>query len=179
MRRLALSGMTALALVGCAMNEAAPDPAVQLPAALASADIIDATGRSMGTATVSQVGDSLRVRVEGAGLPSGAHGAHIHTTGVCAAPGFESAGPHWNPTARQHGKSNPAGMHRGDLPNLMIGTDGRGSIEYTVPGAMLTGGEMAMLDGDGAAIVIHAQADDYRTDPSGNSGGRLACGAFR
>jgi Cu-Zn family superoxide dismutase len=179
MKRWTLCATAALALAGCATanetDEVGPGP----DAAVASAELRDASGRVMGSATASQIGDSIRIRVDGRNLPGGAHGAHIHQTGVCAAPDFASAGPHWNPTERKHGKDNPAGMHHGDLPNVLIGANGEGSLEYTIPGGRLTDGGAAMLDGDGASIVIHATADDYRTDPSGNSGGRIACGVFR
>src|SRR3546814_10776412 len=85
---------------------------------------------------------------------------------------------HWNPMQKQHGKNNPQGMHMGDLPNLLIGTDGRGSMEITVPGAHLASGSNPMLDADGAAMVVHAGPDDMVSDLSGNSGGRIACGVF-
>src|SRR3546814_8513492 len=89
-------------------------------------------------------------------------------TGVCTPPDFSSAGGHWNPMQKQHGKNNPQGMHMGDLPNLLIGTDGRGSMEITVPGADLASGSNPMLDADGAAMVVHAGPDDMVSDPSGN-----------
>jgi Cu-Zn family superoxide dismutase len=133
---------------------------------------------TMARATVSEIGESIRVRVEAMGMRAGAYGAHVHTTGRCDAPDFASAGPHWNPTGHQHGKNNPRGMHKGDLPNLAVGTDGRGNFEIIIPGASIGAGPNALLDADGAAVVIHAAADDYRTDPSGNSGGRIACGVL-
>lgn len=102
----------------------------------------------------------------------------IYTIGRCDTPGFTSAGPHWNPTGKMHGRDAPNGPHMGDLPNLIAGTDGNGRLEATIPGARLEGGATPLLDADGAAIVIHATADDCRTDPSGNSGARIACGAF-
>jgi Cu-Zn family superoxide dismutase len=145
---------------------------------VSQADLRDTSGRTLARASVSQVGDAVRVRIEAAGLAPGIYGAHVHSAGRCDAPAFESAGPHWNPTGRQHGRDNPAGQHLGDLPNLMVGTDGRGSFEFTIPGAMLSGGPGPVLDDDGAAVVVHARADDYRTDPSGNSGARIACGVL-
>lgn len=179
MRHLPLcaSGLV-LALSGCASYGGAP-PANYPAMTSATADLRDPFGRSMGTATITQVGEGLRLTIEGTNLSPGAHGFHIHQTGVCAPPDFASAGPHWNPTNRQHGKDNPAGMHHGDLPNLLIGADGRGSLEYTIPVARLSGVRGALLDADGASLVIHAAADDYRTDPSGNSGVRIVCGVFR
>lgn len=144
-----------------------------------TADLRDAQGRSRGRATVEQAGDSLRVRVEAAGMNSGSYGAHIHTVGRCDAPAFTTAGPHWNPTGQMHGKDNPRGMHKGDLPNLMVGADGRGSFEYTIPNAILSGMlPTKLIDADGAAVILHEKADDFRTDPSGNSGGRIACGVL-
>ena len=179
MKNLALGvcGMTALAAAACAPN--APMEPIGPTPYTATADLRSAAGLAMGTATAMQVGDTIRIRIEGMNLPSGAHGAHVHMTGICAAPGFESAGGHWNPTNRQHGKDNAAGMHKGDLPNLLIGTQGNGTLEYTVPDVWVAGSASALLDGDGAALVIHANPDDYRSDPSGNAGARIACGVFR
>lgn len=136
------------------------------------------SGADMGTATIEGAPGGMRLTVEGERLPQGAHGVHIHATGRCDGPAFETAGPHWNPANRQHGRDNPAGQHAGDLPNLIAGTDGRGSVSIDLPGVMLTGGPGALFDADGAALLIHAAVDDYRTDPSGNSGGRIACGVF-
>jgi Cu-Zn family superoxide dismutase len=132
----------------------------------------------MARATASKSGDSIRLRVDAMGMRAGTYAVHIHTTGRCDAPDFTTAGPHWNPTGQMHGRNNPQGMHKGDLPNLAVGTDGRGSFEVTIPGASLDRGANALLDGDGSTVVIHAGPDDYRTDPSGNSGARIACGVL-
>lgn len=131
----------------------------------------------MGTALFTAAGEKLTLTVAVAGLPTGPHGIHLHTIGRCDAPDFSSAGGHLNPMARQHGSMNPAGTHLGDLPNLTIDSQGKGtfSIEISAPReATLT----ALFDNDGAAIVIHAAADDYKTDPTGNSGARIACGVL-
>jgi Cu-Zn family superoxide dismutase len=170
-----------LALTAAACTTPAPpemDAGPNGGMAAASADVREPGGRIVARASAEQAGDSVRVRVEAAGLAPGAYGAHVHMTGRCDAPGFTTAGGHWNPTGQQHGKDNPQGMHKGDLPNLLVGANGQGSFEYTIPGAMLTGGMNPVLDADGAAVVIHASADDYRTDPSGNSGARVACGVL-
>lgn len=95
-------------------------------------------------------------------------------TGKCDAPKFESAGGHWNPTGAKHGLEDPAGQHAGDMPNLVVGEDGRGTLSYELQGATFEG----LLDSDGSAMVIHASVDDQKTDPSGNSGDRIACGIF-
>ena len=120
---------------------------------------------------------AVEVRIQAAGLATGHYGAHVHAVGRCDAPDFETAGPHWNPTGRQHGTLNPEGHHLGDLPNFEVGEDGHGRLEFAIPGALLAGAQ-GLVDADGAAIVIHANPDDYRTDPSGNSGARIACGAL-
>ncbi|MET0375538.1 MAG: superoxide dismutase family protein [Rhizorhabdus sp.] len=171
---ICLLGTTA-ALAGCmtdgsgmAKGDKAAPPAV--------ATLTSATGVVMGTATFTPAGaDKVRMKVEATGFTPGAHGLHIHTVGRCEAPDFTSAGPHWNPTNMKHGKDAPGGPHMGDVPNLIVGTDGKGILEATLPGT-LTGGTTPLLDADGAAVVVHATADDYKTDPSGNSGGRIACG---
>ncbi|MFM9976533.1 MAG: superoxide dismutase family protein [Sphingomonadaceae bacterium] len=129
----------------------------------------DANGVEVGRAALTGAGGQMRLTLDATGLTAGERGVHIHAVGRCDAPKFESAGPHWNPGNRQHGRDNPMGMHQGDLPNLVVGT---------TLSADVSGGLDAMLDADGASILIHATADDYRTDPSGNSGGRVACGVF-
>ncbi len=141
----------------------------------AQADIRMADGTPVGTAVAEEVDGAIRVMVEVHGMTKGVHGTHVHTVGKCDGPDFASAGGHWNPTAHQHGKDNPMGPHAGDMPNLSVGDDGRDRTIFTLPGGTYAG----LLDEDGAAIVIHAGPDDYKTDPSGNSGGRIACGVFQ
>jgi superoxide dismutase, Cu-Zn family len=108
------------------------------------------------------------------GLPAGEHGVHLHTVGSCQPP-FASAGAHWNPTTRQHGLENPQGAHLGDMPNLTVGASGSVDLQVSTRGGGLRG-QHPLLDDDGAAVVIHAMRDDQRTDPSGSSGDRIACG---
>ena len=175
--KLLMGGAAALSLAACATNREPVEPMPDGPD-VANAELRDANGMGRARASVTEAGDSIRVRIEAVQMAPGAYGAHIHTTGRCDAPGFESAGGHWNPTGRQHGKDNPAGDHKGDLPNLLVGADGRGSFEFTVPGVAVGGEAPRLLDDDGAAVVIHAGPDDYRTDPSGNSGARIACGVL-
>jgi len=175
---IGLAGALALGTGACSATQPPQGATASATAPARMAELREPGGRTVARATLEQAGDSVRVRVEAAGLAPGSYGAHLHATGRCEAPAFASAGPHWNPTMRQHGQDNPQGAHMGDLPNLMVGTDRRGTFEYTVPGASLSGGANALLDVDGAALVIHAQPDDYRTDPSGNSGARIACGVI-
>jgi len=137
-----------------------------------------ADGSLVARAMIWQAGAGIEVRVQAAGLPAGHYGVHIHGVGRCEGPAFASAGPHWNPTGRQHGRLNPAGHHLGDLDNLDVDEQGAGRLEFTIAGATTSGAD-GIFDADGAALVIHAAPDDYRTDPSGNSGNRIACGVLR
>jgi len=130
--------------------------------------VVNGAGASVGgvQAEARPGGTYIRISVEG--MPPGDHGLHLHAVGRCDGPAFQSAGGHWNPASKQHGHLNPAGAHAGDLPNLTVSTNGRGAINF-----LATGG--ALNDADGTALVIHAKPDDYMTDPSGNSGDRIAC----
>jgi Cu-Zn family superoxide dismutase len=145
----------------------------------AIADIVDGQGQTKGKATLIQDKDGIHVDVRGVGLAAGVHAVHIHTTGTCTGPDFTSAAGHWNPAMKKHGHDNPEGAHMGDMPNMSVVADGTGSLSFTVKGGALTGAKDALLDADGAAIVIHATADDYKSDPAGNAGARIACGVLK
>jgi superoxide dismutase, Cu-Zn family len=161
MRKLVLI-CSAAALASCAAIE--PSGGAPMP-------LVNALGAPIGTVRAWQTAGGLSFHVEASGLPHGLHGLHVHSVGRCDPPDFASAGPHWNPGDKQHGLSNPAGPHGGDLPNVEVSANGVLSATMTVAGASLP----ALLDADGAALVLHAAADDYKTDPSGNSGARIAC----
>jgi Cu-Zn family superoxide dismutase len=178
MNRLWIGGVAAFALAGCTAAADRPEPAdANGPPAAAgpAAELRDASGQAKARATIVEGSGGLRIHIEALGLAPGAYGTHIHTVGRCDPPDFASAGGHWNPGGAKHGKDNPQGPHSGDLPNLLVGADGRGNFDYLIPGATLAG----LMDADGASVMIHAAADDYRTDPSGNSGARIACGVLR
>lgn len=147
------------------------------PAGLASATLKAADGAPRGKAWIAQRNGRWELKVEASGVAPGAHGVHLHTVGKCEAPDFSTAGGHLNPHGKMHGTANPQGPHLGDLPNLIAGTDGKGTLTAGLTGsaAELTA---ALFDADGTAVVIHAGPDDNRTDPSGNSGGRVACGVL-
>lgn len=153
-----------LVLAGC-VPMAAPDVPVS------TANLVSSSGAVLGTVRVFSEPTGVMLRIDAAGVPAGQHGVHVHTTGRCDPPGFTSAGPHWNPTDKKHGHRNPAGFHMGDLGNLGVGADGRLIAGLLVPQATID----ALRDADGAALVFHAKADDEVTDPSGNSGDRIAC----
>lgn len=165
-----------LALAACTPSPE-PNPMVP-PNVVAGTQARDATEAARADVELIQLDTGARVVVEGYGLSPGVHGVHIHAVGRCDAPGFESAGDHWNPLGRQHGRENPAGQHLGDIPNLIVGEDGTGTLEAAINGAQISGGANPILDSDGAALVIHRSPDDYMTDPSGNSGARVACGVI-
>jgi Cu-Zn family superoxide dismutase len=140
----------------------------------ATATLQTADGAAAGTAMATQVGDTVMISLNATGLPPGEHGVHVHMTGSCEAPDFASAGGHWNPASETHGLEDPPGQHAGDMPNLTVAEDGTGTLEYQLVGGTFEG----LMDADGSAFVIHADADDQMSDPSGNSGDRIACGVF-
>jgi Cu-Zn family superoxide dismutase len=112
------------------------------------------------------------------GLPPGDHAFHVHEVGKCDPP-FESAGGHFNPTGKKHGRDNPQGAHAGDLPNIQV-MDGRPArIEVVARDISLDGGPGNLFDADGSALIVHAKADDHKSDPAGNAGARIACGVIR
>lgn len=142
----------------------------------ATAIIKDARGRTIGTAKAMNHGGMLMVEVKGRGMPAGTRAVHVHTMGKCEAKTkFETAGPHWNTAGKQHGAQNPQGPHDGDMPNMNVMTNGMASYSAMISGQSVAG----LLDADGSAVIVHEAADDYRTDPTGNAGGRIACGVFR
>ena len=171
--RILLTLPLAAALGACVATE----PTGGAPMAL-----VNSAGQSIGTVRAWQTAGGVTFRIDARGLPHGVHGFHVHSVGRCDAPTFETAGPHWNPTGRKHGLNNPAGPHAGDLQNLTAAANGAVGETVTVSGTTLLsppGTPNALLDADGAALVIHALADDHVTDPSGNSGARIACAVIQ
>lgn len=171
----ALLGAATLALAGCAGMGSKPTQT--LPPADASAPLFDAAGADRGRADFYKDSDGLRIELVARGFAPGTYGMHVHAVGRCDGPDFASAGPHWNPTGAQHGRDNPLGAHHGDLPNLVVESGEIGRATLKIVGTRLSG-EGGLLDADGAAFVIHAKPDDLKTDPSGNSGARVACGVI-
>jgi Cu-Zn family superoxide dismutase len=150
----------------------------QQPLQTATAAIKDVQGKQIGTATLTEGADGVRIALDISKLPPGAHGLHIHSVGKCEAPDFKSAGPHFNPDAKKHGMKNPDGPHAGDLSNVEVGADGTVKTAVTTKLVTLGAGRNSLFQEGGTALVIHADPDDERTDPAGNSGARIACGVI-
>jgi superoxide dismutase, Cu-Zn family len=167
-----------LTSVGCGLFGRGGGGSSPLPSATtARAEMRSATGQRLGDVTITQTSNGTLLLVGDLnGLPPGTHGFHFHTVGKCD-PTFEAAGGHFNPTNRQHGFRNPNGSHGGDLPNINVPEGGTLRVEMVAHDVSLSGNNR-LLDADGSTIMIHALADDYSTDPSGASGGRIACGVI-
>lgn len=144
----------------------------------AHADFINAQGQKIGTAKLTQTRSGVKIDVNVAQLPPGTHAFHVHTVGKCDPPDFKSAGGHFNPTGKQHGKDNPQGPHAGDMMNFDAKADGTAKFSIVNRAVTLGDGANSLFHEGGTALVIHEKADDYKTDPAGNAGNRLACGAI-
>ncbi|MFK4004853.1 superoxide dismutase family protein [Qipengyuania sp. NPDC077563] len=171
MRMMLAAPLAAMALAGCStMDNFSASP-------LAEAQLTRANGVPVGTAQLVSDGSTLSLAMVATGLEPGAHGFHLHTTGRCEGPDFKSAGGHLNPLNREHGSLNPEGKHVGDMPNLEVGTSRTASTTIDI-GPDTAAYRNYLFDADGTAIVIHAGPDDYRTDPAGDAGSRVACGVL-
>ncbi len=145
----------------------------------ASAQLKTADGKDVGTVTLTQTRAGVRFALALKGLPAGEHAFHLHAVGKCEAPGFTSAGPHFNPDSKKHGKQNPEGHHAGDMDNIRVPASG--NVNLTVVDKDITlekGKPNSVFQDSGTALVIHAGQDDYKTDPAGNAGDRIACGVI-
>jgi Cu-Zn family superoxide dismutase len=145
--------------------------------------IINSDRQEVGEATLTDTPKgviiTLKLKEKAPGIPPGERAFHIHAVGKCEPPAFKSAGDHYNPEKKQHGFLSKDGGHAGDLPNIHVPENGPLATELLVPGVRLKAGKNRLLDEDGAALVIHAQKDDYRSDPAGNAGDRIACGVIQ
>ncbi|HEX2387120.1 MAG TPA: superoxide dismutase family protein [Candidatus Binatia bacterium] len=144
----------------------------------ASAVLKNAEGQPAGNAQFQETKEGVLVTLRVRGLPAGLHAVHIHAVGKCEGPQFTSAGGHFNPGQKKHGFKSPDGPHAGDLPDLLVVKDGTGRFEAVTDAVTFAAGQNSIFDQDGSAIVVHATADDNATDPSGNSGDRIACGVI-
>lgn len=152
-----------------------------LPAAAqtARAALKDANGKDVGSAVLTQTPGGVLIAVSVKGLPAGEHAFHVHAVGKCEPP-FTSAGGHFNPGSKKHGLMAMEGHHAGDMPNLHIPTSGELMVEVLNSDIALEKGKPnSVFDADGSALVIHANKDDYKSDPTGEAGGRIACGVIQ
>jgi superoxide dismutase, Cu-Zn family len=145
----------------------------------ATAELKNSDGQVIGRARLAETPQGVLLTLNVERAPAGEHAFHVHEFGKCDPPTFESAGDHHNPSKAQHGFLDPKGAHAGDLPNIHVPSSGQLSLEYLVHGVTLKAGANSLLDQDGSALVLHAKPDDYRTDPSGAAGDRLACGVIQ
>ena len=171
-----------MTLFGALLLALYPGAALAQGGATATAQLEDAEGDPVGTAELVEGPNGVAITVNlqpgQQAVEPGEHGIHFHKT-VAITPDFEAAGEHFNPTGAQHGFNNPQGPHGGDLENIIVNQDGSASYQTVAALVTLSGGQNSLIDSDGSALVIHAQADDYQTDPSGESGDRVAAGVIR
>lgn len=144
---------------------------------IASVDVLDRSGAQVGSARLYSLGSEVSINASFSNLSEGVHAVHLHMTGDCTAADFTSAGGHLNPGGEQHGTLNPRGAHLGDLPNVTVAEDGAGTMSTILRGTRASI-ETAIFDEDGTALVVHEGADDYRSDPAGAAGSRIACGVL-
>jgi Cu-Zn family superoxide dismutase len=171
--------LAAAAILAAATSLAGCSTVADLPAErLGSATLSLANGVPAGTAQLWAHGDRVSLSLVLTGVAAGEHGVHLHMVGECRQPDFASAGGHLNPLAKHHGSMAEGGSHFGDLPNITISASGTGTMSADLNATRAQAQEW-IFDADGTAVVVHAAADDYKTDPSGNSGARIACGVIK
>jgi superoxide dismutase, Cu-Zn family len=149
-------------------------------AAKTMVELKDASGKSVGTAVLSSKGASsgVSMKLNLNSLPPGQHALHFHQKAQCDAPDFKSAGPHFNPESKKHGLENPEGHHAGDMNNFTVDANGKAKFKVVNKDVTLGDDSHSLFSNGGTALVIHAKADDMKTDPAGNAGDRIACGVI-
>jgi superoxide dismutase, Cu-Zn family len=138
----------------------------------------NAQGQSVGTAELSPSPQGVNIKLNLMNLSPGEHAIHVHAAAKCEAPGFTTAGGHFNPDMKHHGLQNPDGPHAGDMPNFMVAADGTAKATVVAPGVTMGDDAHSIFTNGGTALVIHEKADDMKSDPAGNAGARIACGTI-